>query len=127
MNTVENIMKQMELGRPFMKKLSTIPIKDIIAVIEKIWENSNSNFYVTNEIQELLQNEYSNKKIIVEYNSLLDIKKITVTWNYWDSISIELTVFGMLATYKPEHGSYKTIFDMNWILLENFFINCFKD
>ena len=128
MNTVENIIKRMEYGKPFMKKLSNISIKDIVAVIEKVWENSNSNFYATipNEIEELLQKEYSNKRTTVEYNSNLDIEKVTVSWNYWDSVTIELSVFGMSATYKPEHGANKTIFDVSWVLIDKFFEDCYQ-
>ena len=36
MDLVENIKKRFEYGDPCMEKLSTVPIKDIVSVIEKV-------------------------------------------------------------------------------------------
>ena len=57
--------KRIAYGEPFMKKLSNISIKDIVAAIEKIWENSCGNFYDTIESGEYLKKEYANLKILL--------------------------------------------------------------
>ena len=46
---IEDYKKRIAYGEPFMKTLSNISIKDIVTVIEKIWENSCGNFYFTIE------------------------------------------------------------------------------
>lgn len=121
MDTVKSITERFEYGDRFMRRLTELHIKDIVAVIEKIWENSCTDFYNTIHNGELLMKEYSRKRTTVEYDSKLNIEKIKVCWDYWDSITIELTAFGIVATYKPEHGAYVKILDMSWVLIENLF------
>ena len=113
MDTVKSITERFEYGDRFMRRLTELHIKDIVAVIEKIWENSCADFYNTIHNGELLMKEYSRKRTTVEYDSKLNIEKIKVCWDYWDSITIELTAFGIVATYKPEHGAYVKILDMS--------------
>ena len=120
---IEDYKKRIAYGEPFMKTLSNISIKDIVTVIEKIWENSCGNFYFTIENGEYLKKEYANKTITVEYNSNLDIETIIVKWSFYDQIKIELSAYGLTATYKPEHGQNKIIYDITWVLVNSWFQN----
>lgn len=121
--SIEDYKKRIAYGEPFMKKLSNISIKDIVAVIEKIWENSCGNFYDTIESGECLKKAYANKTTIVEYNSNIDIETIIVKWSFYDEIKIELSAYGLTATYKPEHGQNKIIYDITWVLVNSCFQN----
>ena len=115
MGLIEDITRRIEYGNPYMKRLSELSVKDIIISIEKIWENSCS---ASNE--ELIK-EYHIKRIFVEYDSNLEIKSVKISWSYWDSITIELSSMGIIATYKPEHGSHTNLLDLTWVLVEPFF------
>ena len=115
MGLIEDITRRLEYGNPCMKRLSELSIKDIVTSIEKIWENSCS---VSNE--ELIK-EYHDKKTFVEYDSNLEIKSVKISWSYWDSITIELSSIGLVAIYKPEHGSDTKLLDLTWVLVEPFF------
>lgn len=121
--TIENYLSRIKYGEPFMKKLSDVAIKDIVGVIEKIWENSCGNFYFTIESGEYLKKAYADKTITVEYNSNLDIETIIVKWSFYDQIKIELSAYGLTATYKPEHGQNKIIYDITWVLVNSWFQN----
>lgn len=121
--TIENYLSRIKYGEPFMKKLSDVAIKDIVGVIEKIWENSCGNFYFTIESGEYLKKAYADKTITVEYNSNLDIETIIVKWGFYDQIKIELSAYGLTATYKPEHGQNKIIYDITWVLVNSWFQN----
>ena len=112
---IEDITRRLEYGNPCMKRLSELSIKDIVTSIEKIWENSVS---VCND--ELIK-EYHVKKTFVEYDSNLEIKSVKISWSYWDSITIELSSMGLIATYKPEHGSDTKLLNLTWVLVEPFF------
>jgi 5-methylcytosine-specific restriction endonuclease McrA len=100
--SIEDYKKRISYGEPFMKKLSEVAIKDIVGVIEKIWENSCGNFYDTIESGECLKKAYANKTTIVEYNSNLDIETIIVKWSFYDEIKIDRKVW---------YGSKKTLTD----------------
>ena len=115
MDLIENITRRLEYGNPCMKRLSELSIKDIVANIEKIWRNSCS---ISNE--ELIK-KYHDKKTFVEYDSNLEIKSVKISWSYWDSIIIELSSIGLVAIYKPEHGSDTKLLDLTWVLVEPFF------
>jgi hypothetical protein len=121
--TIENYLSRIKYGEPFMKKLSEVAIKDIVGVIEKIWENSCGNFYDTIGNGEYLKKAYADKTITVEYNSNLDIETIIVKWSFYDQIKIELSAYGLTATYKPEHGQNKIIYDITWVLVNSCFQN----
>ena len=120
---IEDYLSRIKYGEPFMKKLSDVAIKDIVGVIEKIWENSCGNFYDTIESGEYLKKAYADKTITVEYNSNLDIETIIVKWSFYDQIKIELSAYGLTATYKPEHGQNKIIYDITWVLVNSCFQN----
>lgn len=115
MDLIENIRRRLEYGNPCMKRLSKLSIKDIVTNIEKIWENSCS---ASNK--ELIK-EYHTKRTFVEYDSNLEIKSVKISWPYWDSITIELSSIGLIAIYKPEHGSDTKLLDLTWVLVEPFF------
>ena len=115
MNLIEDITRRLDYGNPCMKRLSELSIKDIVTSIENIWENSCS---VSNE--EHIK-EYHDKRTFVEYDSNLEIKSVKIRWSYWDSITIELSSIGLIATYKPEHGSNTKLLDLTWVLVEPFF------
>ena len=115
MSLIEDITRRLEYGNPCMKRLSELSIKDIVTSLEKILENSGS---VNNEE---LTKEYRDKKTFVEYDSNLEIKSVKISWSYWDSITVELSSIGLVATYKPEHGSHTKLLDLTWVLVEPFF------
>ena len=115
MSLIENIERRLEYGNPCMKRLSELSIKDIVTNIEKIWENSCS------ESNEELIKEYHIKRTFVEYDSNFEIKSVKIKWLGWDSITIELCSIGLIATYKPEHGSDTKLLDLTWVLVEPFF------
>lgn len=121
MDTLSTYRKRIEYGKPYMDKLTSLSIQEIVSGIESIWENSNSSFYNTIQHGDTLEKEYKNKNTTVLYDHNLNIEKITVSWDYWDSISIELTAYGLIATYKPEHGSNKEILNLTWVIICNFF------
>jgi hypothetical protein len=121
MSKVDDFKMRLEYGRPFMIELSYIPIKDIVAVIEKIWDNSCSSFYDTIQHSEEIKREYENRSINVEYNSKMNIESIKLNWSFYDTINIELSAYGLRATYKPEHGCIATILDLSWVILEDLF------
>ena len=103
MSLIEDITRRLECGNPCMKRLSELSIKDCS---------------ISNE--ELIK-EYHVKKTFVEYDSNLEIKSIKISWSCWDSITIELSSIGLIATYKPEHGSHTKLLDLTWVLVEPFF------
>ena len=115
MDLIEDIRRRLECGNPCMKRLSKLSIKDIVTNIEKILENSCS---VSNG--ELIK-EYHIKRTFVEYDSNLEIKSVKISWSCWDSITIELSPMGLIATYKPAHGSYTKLLDLTWVLVEPLF------
>lgn len=121
MSKVDDFKMRFEYGRPFMVELSYIPIKDIVSVIEKIWDNSCSSFYDTIQNSEAIKREYENRSINVEYNSKMNIESIKLNWSFYDTINIELSAYGLRATYKPEHGCIATILDLSWVILEDLF------
>lgn len=123
---IEDYLSRIKYGEPFMKKLSEVAIKDIVGVIEKIWENSYGDFYDTIYIGEHLKDEYKNKTTIVEYYSNFDIEYIKVKWAFYDKVEIKLSAYGLTVTYTPEHGQPKTIYDITWVLLENHFMDCYQ-
>lgn len=85
---LEELKKRLEYGEKLMKELTTYQIKDIIQIIEKeLWENCYSKtFYTGIHNSELLEKEYKNRKIIVEYNADLEIEQIEISWNFYDSV-----------------------------------------
>ena len=123
---IEDYLSRIKYGEPFMKKLSEVAIKDIVSVIEKIWENSYGDFYDTIYIGEELKNQYKDKTTIVEYYPNLDIETIKVKWAFYDKVEITLSAFGLTATYTPEHGQPITIYDITWVLVENYFKDCYQ-
>ena len=123
---VENFNQRFEYGEPHMKKLSVVDVKDIVAVIEKIWMNSCSDFYDTIPYGESLKKAYDKREICIEYNAEFEIKKIKICWTNWDYVVIELTAYGLTATFKPEHKSPTNLLDITWVLLENYFKDCYQ-
>lgn len=115
MGLIEDITRRIEYGNPCMKRLSELSIKDIITSIEEIWKNSCS---ASN--REFIK-EYHTKKTLVEYDSNLEIQSVKISWFYWDNLTIELSSMGLVATYKPEHGSNAKLLDLTWILVKPFF------
>lgn len=115
MSLIEDITRRIEYGSPCMKRLYELSIKDIVTSIEEIWENSCS---ASN--RELIK-EYHTKKTLVEYDSNLEIQSVKISWFYWDNLTIELSSMGLVATYKPEHGSNTKLLDLTWILVKPFF------
>ena len=120
---LEELKKRLEHGEKLMRELTTYQIKDIVQIIEKeLWENGYSKtFYTEIHNSELLEKEYKNRKIIVEYNADLEIKKIEISWNFYDSVHIELSAIGLIATCYPEHGVSKKLIDLPWLLLKPVF------
>lgn len=114
------IIKRFELGEPYMQQISNLSIKEIVSVIEMIWENSCGDFYSSIR-DEYLKDAYNKKLTHVEYNSNLEIEKVKVCWSSWDKITIELTRNGLIATYHPEHGSSKKLIDLTWVIVGKFF------
>lgn len=119
-NMVDSIIKRLELGEPYMQQISNISIKEIVSVIEIIWENSCGDFYSSIRNEDL-KDAYNKKLTYVEYNSNLEIEKVKVCWASWDKIIIELTKNGLIATYYPEHGNSKKLIDLTWIIVGKFF------
>jgi hypothetical protein len=117
---VDSIIKRLELGEPYMQQISNLSIKEIVSVIEMIWENSCGDFYSSIR-DEYLKDEYNKKLTNVEYNSNLEIEKVKVCWSSWDKITIELTRNGLIAIYHPEHGSSKKLIDLTWAIVGKFF------
>jgi len=120
---LEELEKRLEHGEKLMKKLTTCQIKDVIQIIEKeLWEDCYSKtFYTGIHNGEFLKKEYKNRKITVEYNADLEIEKIEISWNFYDSVHITLSAIGLIATYSPEHGVSKTLIDLPWLLLKPVF------
>ena len=118
MSLIENIERRIEYGQPCMNQLSDLTIKEIVASIEKIWENSGANNY-SKSVKEL-EKEYLNKSTYVNYDKDLKISKVEVRWSFWDGISIELTSMGLIAKFKPEHGPTQTLLDLTWVLFHIF-------
>ena len=123
---LENFKQRFEYGKPFMEKLSKAATKDIVNVIEKIWENSCTDFYDTIPYGESLKKAYDKREICIEYNAELEIKKVKICWTNWDYVVIELTSYGLTATFKPEHKSPTNLLNMTWMLLENYFKDCYQ-
>lgn len=122
MGLVEDIKYRIEYGSPCMKKLSEMSVKEIAKGIEKVWEQSHcSDIYIAIPNGDILKEEYKNRIISVTYNSNLEIKKVTMSWSYWDGIKIELSSLGLIANYVPEHGPSKKLLDLTWGLLEFIF------
>ena len=118
---LEEFKKRLEHGEKLMKELTTTyQIKDIVQTIEKeLWENCYSRtFYTGIHNSELLEKEYKNRKIIVEYNTDLEIEKIEISWNFYDSVHIALSAIGLIATYRLEHGGSQKLIDLPWVLLK---------
>ena len=121
MDLIENIKNRIDYGSPCMARLSEFSVQDIVTCIEKIWENSCTDVYETLSNGEELIKEYHCKRTFFEYDSNLEIKNIKICWSYWDSVIIELSAMGLVATYKPEHGNSIKLLDLTWVLIEPFF------
>ena len=119
MGFVENIEKRISYGAPCMERLSELTVKEIASAIDMIWENSCSDIYETLPHNDI-ENEYKYRSITVCYKYDLHIDKIKITWGGWDYITIELSAFGLVAEYKPEHGPSKKLLDLTWVLVEPF-------
>ena len=120
MGFVENIEKRISYGAPCMERLSELTVKEIASAIDMIWENSCSDIYETLPHNDDIENEYKYRSITVCYKYDLHIDKIKITWGGWDYITIELSAFGLVAEYKPEHGPSKKLLDLTWVLVEPF-------
>ena len=120
MGFVENIEKRISYGTPCMKRLSELTVKEIVSAIDMIWENSCSDIYETLPHNDDIEKWYKNRTITVNYKSNFNIDKIKITWGGWDYITIELSPFGLVAEYKPEHGPSKKLIDLTWVLVEPF-------
>ena len=120
MSFVENIEKRISYGKPCMERLSEMPVKEIVSAIDMIWENSCSDIYDTLPHNDDIEKWYKNRTITVNYKSNLHIDKIKISWGGWDYITIELSSFGLVAEYKPEHGPSKKLLDLTWVLVEPF-------
>ena len=90
-----------------------VDIEYVKANIKDGWQ-LNPNEKVVNSI-------IKDKRTFVEYDSNFEIKSVKIKWLGWDSITIELCSIGLIATYKPEHGSDTKLLDLTWVLVEPFF------
>ena len=120
MGFVENIEKRMSYGTPCMERLSEMSVKEIVSAIDIIWENSCSDIYDTLPHKDDIEEWYKNRTITVNYKSNLHIDNIKIACGCWDYITIELSSFGLVARYIPEHGPSKKILDLTWVLVEPF-------
>lgn len=120
MRSIENIEKRISYGTPCMERLSELTVKEIVSAIDIIWENSCSDIYETIPHKDDIEEEYKDRTITVNYKSNLHIDKIKIAWGCWDYITIELSSFGLVAEYKPEHGPSKKLLDLTWVLMEPF-------
>ena len=120
MGFVENIEKRISYGTPCMERLSELSVKEIVSTIDIIWENSCSDIYETLPHNDDIEKWYKNRTITVNYKSNFNIDKIKITCGCWDYITIELSSFGLVAEYKPEHGLSKKLLDLTWVLVEPF-------
>ena len=120
MGYVENIEKRISYGTPCMERLSELTVKEIVSAIDMIWENSCSDIYETLPHNDDIEKWYKNRTITVNYKSNFNIDKIKITWGGWDYITIELSPFGLVAEYTPEHGPSKKLLDLTWVLVEPF-------
>ena len=120
MSLIENIEKRISHGKPCMERLSDLTVKEIVSAIDIIWENSCSDIYETLPNKDDIEAWYKDRTITVKYKSNLHIDKISIAWGCWDYITIELSSFGLVAEYKPEHGPSKKLLDLTWVLVEPF-------
>lgn len=120
MVSVENIEKRISYGKPCMERLSEMSVKEIVSVIDMIWENSCSDIYETLPHNDDIENAYKYRSITVYYKYDLHIDKIKISWGGWDYITIELSPLGLVAEYRPEHGPSKKLLDLTWVLVEPF-------
>ena len=120
MGFVENIEKRISYGKPCMERLSELNVKEIVSAIDMIWENSCSDIYDTLPHNDDIEKWYKDRNITVNYKSNFHIDKIKIAWGGWDYITIELSSFGLVAEYKPEHGPSKKLLDLTWVLVEPF-------
>ena len=120
MSYIENIEKRISYGTPCMERLSELSVKEIVSSIDIIWENSCSDIYETLPHKDDIEEGYKDRNITINYKSNLHIDKIKIAWGCWDYIIIELSSFGLVAEYKPEHGPSKRLLDLTWVLVEPF-------
>ena len=120
MSCIENIEKRMSYGTPCMERLSEMSVKEIVSAIDIIWENSCSDIYDTLPHKDDIEEWYKNRTITVNYKSNLHIDNIKIACGCWDYITIELSSFGLVARYIPEHGPSKKLLDLTWVLVEPF-------
>ncbi len=120
MGHIENIEKRISYGTPCMERLSELSVKKIVSSIDIIWENSCSDIYETLPHKDDIEEGYKDRTVTVNYKSNLQIDKIKISWGCWDYITIELSSFGLVAEYKPEHGPSKKLLDLTWVLVEPF-------
>lgn len=120
MGYIDNIEKRISYGKPCMERLSEMPVKEILSAIDVIWENSCLDIYETLPNKDDIEKWYKDRTITVNYKSNLHIDKIKISWGGWDYITIELSSFGLVAEYKPEHGPSKKLLDLTWVLVEPF-------
>lgn len=120
MGFVENIEKRISYGTPCMERLSELSVKEIVSAIDMIWENSCSDIYEALPHSDDIEKWYKNRTITVNYKSNFHIDNIKIAWGGWDQITINLSSFGLVAEYKPEHGPSKRLLDLTWVLVEPF-------
>lgn len=121
MSLIEDIEKRISYGIPCMERLSELTVKEIVSVIDIIWENSRSDIYGIISHKDDIEDDYKDRAIIVNYKSDLHIDSIRIVWGHWDYITIKLSPFGLVAKYNPEHGPSKKLLDLTWVLVEPFF------
>lgn len=120
MGFVENIEKRISYGKPCMERLSEMSVKEIVSAIDIIWENSCSDIYEALPNKDDIEAWYKDRTITVKYKSNFHVDNISIAWGCWDYITIELSSFGLVAEYKPEHGPSKKLLDLTWVLVEPF-------
>lgn len=119
MSNLDNLTKRIEYGKPFMHKLSTYNIKDVVKVVEFIWEQSEDDFY---RGKKELKEEYKNRIIKVIYNSKCNMESLEICWSFYSYVKVTLDSFGLCARYKEEHKyTEQDIINISWVLLEPIF------
>ena len=103
-----------EFGKPSMKKLNQMDIKDIFNFMDNFLLDQDISLHVD---KEFLQNASTHYE--VRYTKNKELESITLKKCDYDVLSLELNILGVFYYYKGEHSSTKTITRLSWKYLKD--------
>lgn len=103
-----------EFGKPSMQKLNQMDIKEIFNFMDNFLLDQDISLHVDKGFLKNASTHYE-----VKYTKNKELESITLKKCYYDVLTLDLNVLGILCYYEPEHGSRKTIVKLSWKYLKD--------